>query len=332
MDKPRAELEQTEWLPFEAAVRAGVGSVMTAHIVYPALDPHAPATLSPAALTGLLRNDWGYGGVIVTDATDMRAIADAHPHGEAAPLALAAGADAVLSCGHGDMEIHAQHAEALERALSAGTLSEARVREALARLDAAAKKFPGRPRPYSAAQRAKDEARVQTWARQALEWVGQPPKLDAAQPVLLFVPRSAAVGGPYGDFLGGEELAAALRPVFPQLWVALTGDDPAPALRCWPAFPTRRCCWRPPDGGPCRRCNSNWREQYAGDTPCIWRSGIRSMWRRWASLPSSPTASGPPTCGHWRKRSPAKPPLLYSFRPFHSGSRIFSSSRWSGQQ
>ncbi len=237
VDKPRAELERTEWLPFEAAVRSGVGSVMTAHIVYPALDPLRPATLSPAALTGLLRNEWGYGGVIVTDATDMRAIADAHPHGQAAPLALAAGADAVLSCGHGDLEIHTQHAEALERALSAGTLSEARVREALARLDAAAKTFPGTPRPYSAAQQAEDEASVQTWARRALEWIGPAPKLDAAQPVLLFVPRSAAVGGPYGDFLGGEDLAAALRPVFPQLWVALTDDDPAPALELLARFP-----------------------------------------------------------------------------------------------
>jgi len=237
VDKPLAELERTEWLPFRAAVQAGVGSIMTAHIVYPALDPHFPATLSHRVLTGLLRDDWGYGGVIITDATDMQAIAAAHPHGEAAPLALAAGADAVLSCGHGDLGTHAEHAEALERALASGRLAPERLHEAQARLSAAALKFPGQPRPYSGPQRADDELSVATWARESLEWVGTPPRLDPTRPVLLLAPRTAAVGGPYGDFVGGEDIAQVLRTVFPQLWADLHDDDPAPALALLARFP-----------------------------------------------------------------------------------------------
>ncbi|WP_245895993.1 beta-N-acetylhexosaminidase [Deinococcus irradiatisoli] len=237
VDKPRDELERTEWLPFKAAVAAKLGSLMTAHIVYPALDPHLPATLSRAALTELLRREWHYDGVVVTDATDMRAIADAYPHGEAAPLALAAGADAVLSCGHGDLTTHAEHADALGRALQSGQLASGRLAEAQRRLVSAAQRFPGTPRPYTAGQRTADDLRAATWARQSLEWVGTPPRLDPQGPVLLLATLTAEVGGPYGDFLGGEALAAQLRRVFPQLWVALQDDDPQPGLDLLARFP-----------------------------------------------------------------------------------------------
>ncbi|TSA83836.1 glycoside hydrolase [Deinococcus detaillensis] len=237
VDKSRSELEQTEWLPFKAAVAAGVGSIMTAHIVYPALDALEPATLSRPVLTGLLREEWGYGGVIVTDASDMQAITDHHPHGQAAPLALVAGADAVLNCGHGDLATHTEHAQAIERALERGELSQERVAQAVSRLSVAALRFPGQPRPYTAEQRRTDESSVANWARQALEWVGTPPRLDPSQPVLLLVPSAAEVGGPYGDSLSGEALAGSLRTVFPHLWVALLDEDSHFALSLLSRFP-----------------------------------------------------------------------------------------------
>ncbi|MEF2278501.1 glycoside hydrolase family 3 protein [Deinococcus sp. YIM 134068] len=257
VDKPLTALEATEWPPFRAALAAGVGSVMTAHIVYPALDPERPATLSPALLTGLLRERWGYGGVVVTDATDMHAIADRYPHGTAAPLALAAGADAVLSCGHGDLETHAEHARALEAALGDGTLAEARVAEALTRLEAAARRFPGMPRPYAAAQRGADEASVEGWARAALTCAGTVPRLHPDEPALLYVPRTAPVGGPYGDPPSGEALAAALRARFPHLQVALYGrETEKPDLSLLHAFPDAPVVlatldrWAPPTWQP----------------------------------------------------------------------------------
>lgn len=79
--------------PFEAAVLAGVRAVMTAHIVFPAID-RRPATLSPDVLE-LLRGDLGFSGVVVSDAVDMQAIAGGVGRGPGAALALAAGVDLV---------------------------------------------------------------------------------------------------------------------------------------------------------------------------------------------------------------------------------------------
>jgi beta-glucosidase len=92
----RERLEAVELPPFRAAIAAGVASVMTAHLLLPELDREQPATLSAAVLTGLLRHDLGFEGLVVTDALVMEAITAHHGAGEAAVLALEAGADLVL--------------------------------------------------------------------------------------------------------------------------------------------------------------------------------------------------------------------------------------------
>ena len=224
VDKSRAALEAVEWVPFRAAVQAGLGSVMTAHILYPALDAEHPATLSPALLTGLLRQEWGFDGVIVTDAMDMKAVADRYPDGQGAGLALIAGADAVLVCGHGDANLHDVHARALHAALQNGTLTESRVAEAAARLDRALARFPGTPRPYTAGQRTDDGQAIDHWAQRMLTWHGGRVHLDPTRPVLLLAPTQPDVGGPYGDSLSGEALAEALREVFPSIAFAASDD------------------------------------------------------------------------------------------------------------
>lgn len=71
----RARLNAVELAPFRAAIEAGVGSVMSAHVIYPALDPLAPATLSRPVLTDLLRGEMGFDGLVLTDAMDMAAVA-----------------------------------------------------------------------------------------------------------------------------------------------------------------------------------------------------------------------------------------------------------------
>ena len=86
-------LERRELVPFRAAIEAGVQSVMTAHIRVPSLTGADPATLSPAAVEGLLRGTLGYEGVVVTDALDMRAASGAMGIPEAAVRALLAGSD-----------------------------------------------------------------------------------------------------------------------------------------------------------------------------------------------------------------------------------------------
>jgi beta-glucosidase len=92
----RERLEAVELPPFRAAIAAGVASVMTGHLMLPALDPQRPATLSAAVLSTLLRQELGFGGLVVTDALVMEAITAHHGAGEAAVLALEAGADLVL--------------------------------------------------------------------------------------------------------------------------------------------------------------------------------------------------------------------------------------------
>jgi beta-N-acetylhexosaminidase len=95
----RARLEQVEFVPFEAAMLNGVAGIMSAHIVFPAIDPTPglPATLSPAVLTGLLRQEMGFQGLIFTDSLDMGALGEAgYPTPLAAATALKAGADVLL--------------------------------------------------------------------------------------------------------------------------------------------------------------------------------------------------------------------------------------------
>jgi len=93
----RARLEEVEFTPFRAAIAQGVDSIMTAHIAVPALDPGGdPATLSRPILTGVLRKEMGFDGLIVTDALDMGGIVKQFGAGEAAVRALEAGADVLL--------------------------------------------------------------------------------------------------------------------------------------------------------------------------------------------------------------------------------------------
>jgi beta-glucosidase len=139
LEHDRARLERVELPPFRAAIAAGVASVMTAHLLLPALDAERPATLSPAVLEGLLRRDLGFGGLIVTDALVMEAIAARHGGGEAAVLALEAGADLVLMPEDADAAIAAIVAAVESGRLERGRLeaSRERRRRALAGLVAA---------------------------------------------------------------------------------------------------------------------------------------------------------------------------------------------------
>ena len=130
---PRERLETTELPPFRAAIQAGVDAIMTAHIAVPALAPaDVPATLSPAILTGLLRGDMGFKGIIVTDALEMGGIAQGYSSGEAAVLALEAGADALVMPPDPDAAV-----KAILAAVESGRLTRARVDESVARLLAA---------------------------------------------------------------------------------------------------------------------------------------------------------------------------------------------------
>jgi beta-N-acetylhexosaminidase len=133
INAPRERLEAVELLPFRAAIQAGVDAVMTAHIAVPALAPaDTPATISPAILTGLLRGEMGFKGIVVTDALEMGGIAKGYSGGEAAVLALQAGADALVMPPDPEAAIRA-----IMGAVQSGRLTRARIDESVARLLAA---------------------------------------------------------------------------------------------------------------------------------------------------------------------------------------------------
>ncbi|MBL8156603.1 MAG: beta-N-acetylhexosaminidase [Anaerolineae bacterium] len=134
-------LNAVELAPFRAAVEAGVGAIMVAHIWYPALDPveNRPASLSPTVITDLLREQMGYDGLIMTDALDMDAIDRAYSYPEAALLAVQAGADLILSA-HVGLTSHQQAIALIAEAVRSGALPESRIDESLRRiLDAKAR-------------------------------------------------------------------------------------------------------------------------------------------------------------------------------------------------
>ncbi|MDA0803211.1 MAG: beta-N-acetylhexosaminidase [Planctomycetota bacterium] len=91
-------LREIELPPFRAAIDAGVSCIMTAHVLFEAIDPAVPATMSARVLSGLLREELKFQGVIITDCLEMQAIADRFDLGDAAVRAIRAGADLALCC------------------------------------------------------------------------------------------------------------------------------------------------------------------------------------------------------------------------------------------
>ncbi|NUP42929.1 MAG: beta-N-acetylhexosaminidase, partial [Streptomyces sp.] len=134
-DELRADLE-----PFRAAVAAGVPMLMSAHVVYPALDANRPATLSRRIIGDLLRHDIGFDGVLVSDALEMKAIADRYGEAAGARIALAAGADQVIVAVP-DLEVTLACRDAVLGAVDSGRLSEERVWEAAGRVRRLAQRY-----------------------------------------------------------------------------------------------------------------------------------------------------------------------------------------------
>jgi beta-N-acetylhexosaminidase len=129
----RARLEALELVPFRAAIQAGVDSIMTGHVAVPALAPQdVPATLSPAILTGLLRDELGFKGLVITDALGMGAIVNGYGAGDAAVRALEAGADTLLMPADADAAIRAVVA-----AVGSGRLARQRIQASVERVLAA---------------------------------------------------------------------------------------------------------------------------------------------------------------------------------------------------
>jgi beta-N-acetylhexosaminidase len=196
----RGRLDRVELVPFRAAIAAGVGAVMSAHLSLPAVDstpvprrefqpgenPYTtdasevardatlPASMSVPAVEGILRRDLGFAGLVVTDALDMGAIVDHFDPGEAAVLAILAGADQVPKSPDTDAAI-----AAVKRAVGAGRISLERLDRSVARILAAKRRFPApRPdpeEPYRVVDRPAHRALAAEIAQRALTLVREAP-------------------------------------------------------------------------------------------------------------------------------------------------------------
>lgn len=162
VNKSRAELDALELAPFRALCPEAP-AVMTAHIVYPQLDAELPATLSPRILQGILRDEWGYDGVVITDALMMQAVAARWGHARAAVMALQAGADLVLA--QGSRAEQQATLDALAAAFGDGRLPTAAGARSASRLNRLAVRFPATASDYEADTRTADVALMRrAWA------------------------------------------------------------------------------------------------------------------------------------------------------------------------
>lgn len=129
----RARLQAVEFIPFRAAIAAGVAGIMSAHVHFPALEPRLPATLSRRVMTELLRQELGFTGLALTDSLEMGALASSgYPAPLAAAHALAAGADVLLF--NTDAAVLRQAHATILRWVADGRIEPARLDEAVLRI------------------------------------------------------------------------------------------------------------------------------------------------------------------------------------------------------
>ncbi len=152
----RARLDDVELRPFRAAV-GRLPSLMTAHVLFEHLDPEVPATMSPKAITELLRHDVGFDGAVFSDDLEMKAVSDRYSIEEAGVLAIEAGCDLLLVCS--DLDAAARLRDTLAAEAGRSAAFEARLREARRRADQLRRKIVELP-PAVPLQNALDSPEV----------------------------------------------------------------------------------------------------------------------------------------------------------------------------
>jgi beta-N-acetylhexosaminidase len=226
----RARLDSVELVPFRAAVAAGVGAIMTFHGAMPALDPsNDPGTLSRKVLTGLLRDEMKFEGLVISDAMDMRGVLDKYDATEAAIRAVEAGADVLIQ----PLDV-TETIDAVVAGVRAGRYDEARLDRSVRRiLRAKARAGLHRERTVDL-DRARavvgDSAHL-TIAREAAERSITLVRDSLRQVPLTGLGRDARLlsitFARRGDLVAGQAFDAELRARFPKLraeWV--NADEP----------------------------------------------------------------------------------------------------------
>ncbi len=157
-----------EFIPFRAGIAAGADAVMMGHLLVPFLDKKLPASLSRSVVTGLVRETWGFDGLITPDALDMGAITNRFSSGDAAVRCVMAGCDVVL-LPHNPLEA----IEALDAAVRSGKITEQRLAASEERWNVARSKYAGAPLPSAIDQPAHALVALQA-AQAAIKIEGNP--------------------------------------------------------------------------------------------------------------------------------------------------------------
>jgi beta-N-acetylhexosaminidase len=132
VNKSHAQLKELELIPFEQAINSGADVVMVAHILLPKLDAVFPSSMSKNIITGILRNQLDFSGVVITDDMTMKAIIDHYSIGGAAVESVKAGSDIIL-VGH-DYNKIVETITSLKTAVQKGEISQQRINASVRRI------------------------------------------------------------------------------------------------------------------------------------------------------------------------------------------------------
>ncbi|WP_288380444.1 beta-N-acetylhexosaminidase [uncultured Massilia sp.] len=267
VDKPLEELQRFEFAPFRMAA-ASAPAMMTAHIVYPALDPVYPATMSRPILTGILREQFGYQGVIITDGMDMHAIAHRYGAGEAAVNALVAGADMVMAIGSRETQVETVHA--IAEAIRSGVLPMSEVEARLARLNALADRHPAGPAAYAVEH--DDRALMARAWRAGLTALKQPQRPPRGSKVRLVARADVVSDGVSEAGVPAASIAAALGRLYEVELVTFADADSF----AWDALP---------QDGRFTILASTARKRYGPHARATWRPDLHvALWNPYQAL------------------------------------------------
>ena len=218
VDKSEAEFRKTELPSFAAAIQAGIEAVMTAHVVLPAVDEERqPATVSKKILTGLLREEMGFQGVVISDGMEMKAVMDLYGIEEATLRAINAGCDMALICHSAEQA--SSTAEYLMRALGDGRLNPETLEDRVNRLTAWKKRIQppmGEYADFRCEEKLKDCRRIMEKSIRLLNAPeGKPlPTLGEGTLFLGVPPRAASIAGDAVRQDAAEYMAKAFGGVY----------------------------------------------------------------------------------------------------------------------
>lgn len=163
VNKTAAELSKMEWVPFKAAIDAGADSVMVAHILFPKIDPDAPASFSKVIIGQQLRGKLGFNGVVITDSMAMGAIAKNYDIEDASVRSVEAGSDIILvSFGY---ETVKRIEQALLASVKSGRIPESRIDESVTRILTLKRKYGLSDRAIAVPQIKDLNAEIRSWRK-----------------------------------------------------------------------------------------------------------------------------------------------------------------------